>query len=617
MIEKMTKWNFVLLSGETESFLTKLQELGVVDVVRSRKSPDAQSLAILDKIAREKEALRILDRYVLENEADRDSISKIMKEEYPDPSDVPSTDVIRIDSEIAALGEHLKELRKEVQRRMPWGEFDSAAVERLAKDGLQLHYYTTDKFDSAWSELVPLEVISSEGSRVWFVTVSRASEEYSFPIPEAPAPQGQWKDAEAEFASTLRQINILKARIYSMKVQTIRDIQRDKASLESALDLHIAGNTALKSVDNLVSVFEGFVPSNLDESLAAEFDALDIYYEKEAAKDEDNPPIKLRNNPFIKLFEPLTGMYGFPDYGEFDPTPVLGPFFLLFFSLCMGDGGYGILLFLLGLALWKKWMRIEMFDGFGPIIMALGTGTFFVGTFLGTFFGMNIKDMAFLPEGFRNCLLSSDVQWFGYSAQMVLAVFIGVFHICLARLIKTAVSTVRYGFKESISTWGWTLLIVGGVVTATLAATSVLSEEALKITVIVIGVVSALGIYIFNKIGRNPLLNIGAGLWDTYNEATGLLGDVLSYIRLYALGLAGGMLGGAFNNLANMVVGGSDNPTWQYLPFVLILLLGHLLNLALSGLGAFVHPLRLTFVEYFKNSGYEGRGLKYNPLKKN
>ena len=96
--------------------------------------------------------------------------------------------------------------------------------------------------------------------------------------------------------------------------------------------------------------------------------------------------------------------------------------------------------------------------------------------------------------------------------------------------------------------------------------------------------------------------------------ATGILGDVLSYIRLYALGLAGGMLGGAFNDLGFMVLG--NTPTWQWIPFVLILILGHVLNLAMSSLGAFVHPLRLTFVEYFKNSGYEGRGTLYKPFSK-
>jgi V/A-type H+-transporting ATPase subunit I len=95
--------------------------------------------------------------------------------------------------------------------------------------------------------------------------------------------------------------------------------------------------------------------------------------------------------------------------------------------------------------------------------------------------------------------------------------------------------------------------------------------------------------------------------------ATGILGDVLSYIRLYALGLAGGKLGEAFNTLGDMVLGDS---IVSWVPFVLIFAIGHILNLAMSALGAFVHPLRLTFVEYFKNSGYEGKGTLYKPFKK-
>jgi V/A-type H+-transporting ATPase subunit I len=155
---------------------------------------------------------------------------------------------------------------------------------------------------------------------------------------------------------------------------------------------------------------------------------------------------------------------------------------------------------------------------------------------------------------------------------------------------------------------------VGGLIIAILGVGKLISPAAIKWAVIVIGVVSALGIYVFNTPGRNPLMNIGAGLWDTYNMATGILGDVLSYIRLFALGLAGGMLGQAFNNLAEMVRG--DNIlTW--IPFVLILLFGHVLNVLMSSLGAFVHPLRLTFVEYFKNAGYEGKGAAYNPLTTN
>ena len=119
----------------------------------------------------------------------------------------------------------------------------------------------------------------------------------------------------------------------------------------------------------------------------------------------------------------------------------------------------------------------------------------------------------------------------------------------------------------------------------------------------------------FNDPQRNKFANIGVGLWDTYNTATGLLGDVLSYLRLYALGLAGGMLGMAFNDMGRMILGDGSNAV-LWLPFLLLVILGHTLNIAMCALGAFVHPLRLNFLEFFKNSGYEAAGRNYHPLKK-
>ena len=311
------------------------------------------------------------------------------------------------------------------------------------------------------------------------------------------------------------------------------------------------------------------------------------------------------------MFETLTGMYGMPVYDEFDPTPVLSVFFMLFFAMCMGDAGYGLILIFFGIAVNRKWVKIDMFKNIGSLITFLGVATTIVGLFLGTAFGISLHDAAWVPDSLKNLMIVGKVG--SYDIQMVLALGIGVFHICLAMVIKTACYIRRFGFKESISTCGWTLLIVGVIITLAVSMFIGLPEQVTKIIIIAIAAVSALGIFIFNKPGRNPLLNIGSGLWDTYNMVTGLLGDVLSYIRLYALGLAGGMLGGAFNDLSAMVLGA--NPTWQWVFAVIILLLGHTLNLLMSCLGAFVHPLRLTFVEYFKNSGYEGKGLKYNPLK--
>jgi V/A-type H+-transporting ATPase subunit I len=109
-------------------------------------------------------------------------------------------------------------------------------------------------------------------------------------------------------------------------------------------------------------------------------------------------------------------------------------------------------------------------------------------------------------------------------------------------------------------------------------------------------------------------MNFGTGLWDTYGMATGLLGDLLSYIRLFALGLTGGVLGSVFNQLAMQM---TDSMPWaiRWLPMLLILLFGHGINFALCMISSFVHPMRLTFVEFFKNADFEGGGKAYEPFR--
>lgn len=235
---------------------------------------------------------------------------------------------------------------------------------------------------------------------------------------------------------------------------------------------------------------------------------------------------------------------------------------------------------------------------------------------MGGLFGVSLPDQSWVPEWMKKCMITGDIQFGGnaYSKQMALSLVIGVVHICLAMITKAVWAVKRAGFKGSLGTLGWTLLIVGGVTGITFGAAGILPQTAMKLLLIGIAAISALGIFVFNRWGRNPLLNMGVGLWDTYSMASGLMSDVLSYVRLYALGLSGSMLGQTFNLLADMVKG--TDPTWQWVPFVLILIIGHALNLAMSCLGAFVHPLRLNFVEFFKNSGYEGMGAAYNPLEK-
>lgn len=606
MVTKMTKYSFILLSEQTEGFLNSLQELGVVDISRSLKPIDEQSSGMLAEADRAKKALSIL------------AVCKAGSDKDFKFNGCPVDAVLETQDRIAEISAEIAAAKKEIAVRQPWGSFRSEDIHKLESQGLKLRFYSCmkKKFDPSWAEIRPLEVISETESKVFFVTVSPAEEEYSFPIEAVPAPEGSVNEAEEKLSllqSKLEKEQQLLANLKSCSDE-IRKAYNDSLS---RLDLYFAEAATEKAVDNYLTVLTGFAPTSDDKRLCASFDSMDIYYSHEAATKEDNPPVKLKNNWFAKNFEVLTGMYGVPAYDEFDPTPVLGPFFMLFFAMCMGDAGYGILLMLIALVLRLK-MKDSSLGKMHRLIAFLGGMTFVVGIFLGTFFGMSILEASWAPAWLKGLCIDGwfpDAKIAGFPVQMVLAVAIGVLHICLAMIIKTINFTKRFGFKKTVATWGWTTLIVGGLVVVSLGMTEVLSAEAFKWTIIALAVVSGLAIYVFNTPGRNPLLNIGSGLWDTYNMVTGLLGDVLSYIRLYALGLAGGMLGNAFNIMGTMIL---DIPVpgvnWVFC--IIILIFGHVLNLAMSCLGAFVHPLRLTFVEYFKNSGYEGSGAKYNPLTK-
>ena len=612
----MTKYSFVLLTGEKEGFLEQLQELGVVDISRSVKPVDQDSSEMFAKVTRAKKTLEYLEGINFAKDADAEAIAKATVTVEGDPVDF----IEQCRTKLGELNTSLANAEKQMKVRLPWGEYDKKAIDGLGELGYTVRYYCVDlkKYDSAWSELQPLQVINNDGDKVWFVTVAPKNEAYSFPVQEVAAPEGTYAESAAEAAHIKAEIIECKAGLLNAKdyIPAIKEAC-NKELVD--LDRYLADSAASSAAEDHITVFTGFAPVENDAELAEAFDKMGVLYIKEEAVEEDNPPIKLKNNWFTRQFESFTGMYGMPVYSEFDPTSIVAPFYLLFFAMCLGDAGYGIVLLLFGLMLNKGWVKFAMFDGLGNIISILGAGTIVVGTLLGTFFGMSLYDAAWVPEALKNFMIVGDVEVPGlgvFNIQMLLALGIGVFHICLAMTVKAICYTKRFGFRQTVSAWGWLLLIVGGILVAVLGVAKLLSPAAIKWAVIVIGVLSALGIYIFNTPGRNPLMNIGAGLWDTYNMATGILGDVLSYIRLFALGLAGGMLGQAFNNLGEMVLGdGSNIVLW--LPFVLILLFGHVLNILMSSLGAFVHPLRLTFVEYFKNAGYEGKGAAYNPLTTN
>ncbi len=569
MIAKMTQYSFILLHGDKEAFLSELQQLGVVDITRSTKPVDTFSQSLLDNIA----TLR---------------------------QDIDCT-IKGSDATLEELEAGRNAILQEIDDVTPWGEYDR---ERLTPFGL--HYYTVvaKKFDPAWAEQYALQTVAEEDGTVWFVIVG---DNAGFPLKELSAPQHVPSELAVQLEDQDDKIAMHRAILEERK-GNLPKMEKHLKNMQADLDRYLAGVAAVPAAEDTIDTLVGFAPSENDAAVTEFLDRSGVFYLKDEAKVEENPPIKFKNNKFVKMFEVLTDMYGRPAYDGFDPTPFIAVFFLLFFALCMGDAGYGLVLILVGLLLKK----VDSFKDMAPLVVTLGIATVVVGFFLHTFFSIDIAQWKCF-EGIRWMFLPDEIA--GYAGGMVLSLIVGVVHLCLAMVVK-AINAVRVnGFAASLGTLGWTLLIVGGVIVGAIALTGVLSSSVTKWVLIGLGIVSALGIFVFNDPKRNKFANVGMGLWDTYNTVTGLMGDVLSYLRLYALGLAGAMLGMAFNDMGKMVLGdGSNLVLW--IPFILLVLVGHTLNIAMCALGAFVHPLRLNFLEFFKNSGYEASGRKFNPLTK-
>lgn len=579
MIEKMTKYSFILLSSGTEEFLEKLKELHVMDITRSPKPMDDHSASLL---------------------AEAEAISKEIK--------WLESDNFKQDTEYSSICNQISTMESEVAKRLPWGDFSAADIEGLSREGLRMHFYScpAKRFDPSWAEICPLQVISENDGSVHFVTVTSPDALSALPLTELPPPDGTADEAKEALLEAREALSAREAELFKRK-ELIPDMQRAYEAKLSELEAYLASKGRRHEADGYLSVLTGFAPTEDDAAIKETLDAMDgVFYLSQDADVEDNPPIKLHNNRFVRMFEVLTDMYGRPAYNGFDPTPYISVFFLLFFAMCMGDAGYGIVLTIVGLLLKK----VPGFKSLAPLVVTLGIGTIVVGVFFHTFFSMDISTWECIPDALKKCMVPSKIST--YDGTMILALVIGIIHLCLAMIVKTVYATKNQGFLGCLGIWGWTLLIVGGIAVAAAALAGVIDSSVTKIVVIALGAVSALGIFLFNDIHRNPLKNIGSGLWETYNTATGLLGDVLSYLRLYALGLAGSMLGFAFNDLAKMTLG---NGGFGWIPFIAIVVIGHTLNLAMAVLGAFVHPLRLNFLEFFKNSGYEGVGRNYKPIK--
>lgn len=606
MITKMKKLTFLVYHKEYEDFLKKLQEKGVLHVQPTQEGGVVPSSELEEKMRLTEHLAEVIERLAAFAPGATGTGTAQGAEAYLQQAD-EQAEVIR------QATQGLQRLEKDEAVLQPWGDFDPEAVKRLKEVGYVMNFFTCGlkDFDPAWEEAYNATCIHQNKERCYFVTLTPVGEELNLAAEPVALPDTSLRTLYQKVDDLQFSLQQAENRLKELAANHLPDLRALESRIRSSIEFDKVVLGTAHAAEDKVMMLQGWIPADKEEAVKTFLSGEQVYYEIRQAVKGDNVPILLRNNALTRMYEVLTEMYGMPDYEEFDPTPLIAPFFTLFFGLCLGDAGYGLILVVLGLFL--KGRMDKSMKGMMNLVITLGAATTVIGAVMGTFFGVSLFDLN-LPDSIKQFMIVGKIDGTTYDKQMLLAILIGVFHLCFAMAVKAITCTVRFGFKESLSAWGWLLLIVGFVCTGGLSFFECISADTTFWSFIVIGGVSAIGIYLLNDIHRNPLLNVGAGLWDTYNMATGLLGDVLSYIRLYALGLAGGMLGGVFNMLAFMLRDAVPVPGLDWVCCGLVLVFGHTLNIAMSCLSAFVHPLRLTFLEYFKNSGYEGTGEAYKPF---
>ncbi|MDD7527456.1 MAG: V-type ATPase 116kDa subunit family protein [Bacteroidaceae bacterium] len=623
MIQEMKKLTFLVTNGEYEKFIANIRELGVIHVEELQQGATSDELqAGLDMAVRYKEALKALD---FAAESYEPSATYM-----PQPADASKAVVLldtveRLLKEENSVKHSIDATDDAIQQLEPFGEFSWDSIRQLEQSGYKPYFYAVNNkmYKAEWGEKYFATAIDEINKKTYFVAFSNEDQE-----PDITAERLFLPDESLSVYQEKRKV--LEEQLVSIHEQMLQVNAVDRASIEAGQvanenDIQLS-KVHLSKEDIAGGAVKLMVGWTLKEKADGVVDYLEkehIFYELEDPAFDDNVPIQIKNDKFSSLFEPILRMYSLPNYHDIDPLPFFAPFFMLFFGLCMGDMGYGLLILAASIAIIFTKPDLAKYGKLGAL---LGGMTCICGFITGTFFGIDLAtvDWEFIkpmqPYFINDSMKDS---FFGYSPMMVISVIIGLIQVLLGMTLAGCKAVKNYGFVYGVGKFSWVVALLSATLLFGFPLFGVEWSHPVQYVFYALIALSALGIFFLNNpnaykkdsaLGKALGVgsNIGGGIWATYGMSTGLLGDLLSYIRLFALGLTGGVLGSVFNQLAMEM--SPDVPVVHELVMLIILLFGHGINFGLCMISSFVHPMRLTFVEYFKNADFEGNGKEYNPF---
>ena len=330
------------------------------------------------------------------------------------------------------------------------------------------------------------------------------------------------------------------------------------------------------------------------------------YLELRDPYDEEQPPTYCKNSKFFAPFEFITNMYSPPDPRGFDPTVVMTPFYLLFFGLMMGDTGYGLIMSI-GAALFLKLKKPKKgTEQVAKILFWGGLSTMVFGLLAGTCFGMNWYDI--FGESFPFPLIDPMKD---QMTAIIAYCALGFGQIIVGMIVSIVLHLKRGDWQTALFDIGSWLIIFAG------AGLAFLLKGNLRFIAFGLIGFGVLMLIVFGGRAKKGVGRVIGGFGKLY-DITGFLSDVLSYSRVFALGLATGAMGSAFNLVAGIakdmlkgipVVGG----VISFIAAAVLLIILHVFCVAINALGAFIHCARLQFIEYY-NRFYTPGGKLFSPL---
>ena len=602
VMRKITLFSFYKETGEITGFL---QELGVIHVEQKNGIADEKVEDLYGKIKDLEKVLDELDSLAVEI-TDTDCNEDIAQ---------VSNLVLRIRKERQDLRQQLNSVEEEREKAVIWGDFDRNKYKQIENTGAGYHLYTLPAKDLHKLDLSPYTcaVINRIDTLLYMVFIGRDLDPELQPFFErARIPDRSAAELETIAGELKHRLNDLERELSRLS-PCRQKVHNEIIRLKDRIHFREVLNSHEERASGKLSVLVGWYPKRIEDELLHKINERGLGFITEAPKRTDDVPVLLKNSAYSGLFEPITRIFQLPSYHELDLTPVIAVFYPIFFAYCLGDAGYGLIVTIAGVVSWFTFLKQSR--KMAILIFLLGIITTVMGIVKsGSVFGLPVTIDSEVPlfRFLSNYILIPDDQDYTFNAFNVALMF-GVLQILVGVIASIINRAYYYTVRDALPQVG-KLMIVIGVLVLFLVRMQDVSElmpyENIAEIMLYAGILTVLPT---NYIHLPLLKRIGSGVLPLFFIFTGILGDILSYVRLFALGVASSVLGLVINRIGMQIM---DDSWWSILLGVVFLLFGHALNLSLAVLGAFVHPLRLTFVEFYNNAGFQGGGKEYKPFKK-